>query len=45
MEGKICSFNIENGKVKFAAGSFADIDPALKEAIQKKFYQLVASCK
>lgn len=45
MEGKICSFNIENGKVKFAAGSFAEIDAALKEAIQKKFYQLVASCK
>ncbi|MCP4762512.1 MAG: hypothetical protein GY870_12090 [archaeon] len=41
MDGKVCHFLIEGGKVKFKPGSFNEIDPALKETIQKKFFDLI----
>jgi hypothetical protein len=44
MDGPVCKFNISDGKVKFAAGAFQDIDPNIKAMIQKKFIDLVTAC-
>ncbi|MBD3354281.1 MAG: hypothetical protein GF364_22555 [Candidatus Lokiarchaeota archaeon] len=41
MDGPVCKFTIESGKVKFEPGSFSKIDPEKKQAIQAKFYELV----
>jgi hypothetical protein len=40
MDGKICAFAVDNGKIKMQPGSYADVSENKKSAIDKKFSQL-----
>ncbi|MHA1273179.1 MAG: hypothetical protein ACTSQP_16870 [Promethearchaeota archaeon] len=40
MDGPICTFRIEDQKIKFTQNSFSGIDPAIKSKIQKKYVEL-----
>jgi hypothetical protein len=40
LDGRICSFTIEDGKVKFGEGSFAEVTPEIKDKIEQKFESL-----
>ncbi len=39
MEGPICTFSVEEGKLKFSSGSFSGIDSNIKDSIKKKFVE------
>ena len=41
MNGNVCKFRIEQGKIKFGQGSFSKIEPEAKDAIKKRFYELL----
>lgn len=45
MDGRVCSFSIEAGKVKFEPGSFSEIDPTIKDAIHNRFVNLIKGLK
>lgn len=43
MDGKICSFQIVNGEIKFSTGSFAEINPEVKTKIDAKYKELLGN--
>ena len=40
MDGKVCEFSVEEGKIKFSPNSFSGVSPTIKSDIQKKFVEL-----
>lgn len=40
MDGKVCEFSIEEGKIKFSVNSFSGISTNIKTEIQRKFVEL-----
>jgi hypothetical protein len=40
MDGKVCEFSVEEGKIKFSVNSFSGISTNIKTDIQKKFVEL-----
>jgi len=42
MDGKICTFEISNGDVKFQQGSFAEVPGDKKKAIETKISELTS---
>jgi hypothetical protein len=40
MDGKVCDFSIEEGKIKFSVNSFSGVSTNIKTEIQKKFVEL-----
>ena len=40
LEGPICEFTVENGKIKFSGNSFQEVDPGMKKKIQQAFIEL-----
>jgi len=40
MDGKVCEFSVEEGKIKFSMNSFSGISTNIKTDIQKKFVEL-----
>ncbi|MHA1338818.1 MAG: hypothetical protein ACTSRZ_02170 [Promethearchaeota archaeon] len=45
MDGPVCTFKVEGGKVKFKAGSFSEIKAEDKKEIQERFYALLENLK
>ncbi|MFX0010172.1 MAG: hypothetical protein ACFE9R_07655 [Candidatus Hermodarchaeota archaeon] len=40
MDGKVCEFTVEEGKIKFSPNSFSGVSNTIKTDIQKKFVEL-----
>jgi hypothetical protein len=40
MDGKVCEFSVEEGKIKFSPNSFLGVSTNIKSDIQKKFVEL-----
>ena len=43
MDGKICNFKFQNGDIQFGTGSFAEIDPEIKDQITARYEELIGS--